>query len=213
MTFAGSLISAFPFAMIVLSILSLAAFAAWPGVWTLLQLLFVVYLVPPIAFRIHDMAAPLQEGVTRLDEPKYSPWWGAHQIQVFYDALPFLESLLRIIPGWYSMWLRLWGSRVGYGVHWTPRVEIPDRALMDIGNRVVFGHKVECYAHLIRMKGADMKLLVRKISIGNNVFIGAGTRMGPGAKIPANSVVPTLTDIGVNQTFGEAQPPDDGLDT
>jgi len=208
MTLGGSAITAFPFGMIAATIISLSFFAAWPSIWTVSLVLFIVYLAPPIAFRIHNVFAPLREGVTRLDGPGYSPWWGAHQIQVFYDTLPFLEAMLRVIPGWYSMWLRLWGSRVGFGVHWTPRVEIVDRSMMDIGNRVVFGHKVECYAHVIRMKstpgGEQMKLLVRKIYIGRNCFIGAGSRLGPGARIPQNERVPALTDVGVNETFNGA---------
>ncbi len=62
--------------------------------------------------------APLKPGVSLIDERTFSPWLASHHIQAFYDALPFLESLLRVIPGFYSLWLRMWGSRVGYGVEW-----------------------------------------------------------------------------------------------
>jgi hypothetical protein len=202
MTMMGRIVSLFPTLMIILNLWALGVFAAAPNVLTALLLVFTLYLFAPILFRIHDLFRPLNEGVSRLDGPIYSPWWASHQFQLFYDSLPFLESLLRLVPGAYSAWLRLWGARVGFGVHWTPRVEIVDRPLMLVGNRVVFGHKVEAYAHLIRMRGSEMRLLVKRIHIGDRAFIGAGSRIGPGGRIPKDAMVPTLTDIQVNHTFG-----------
>jgi hypothetical protein len=205
MTLGGRLVSFFPFAMIVLNFIALGYFAAQPSTWTALLLIATLYLPPPIAFRIHNRFFPLREGISRLDAPGYSPWWAAHQFQLFYEAAPQLEYALRIIPGLYSVWLRMWGARVGYGIYWTPRVEIVDRPLMEIGDRVVFGHKVECYAHVIRVKNDQMKLLVKKIRIGGNCVLGGGARLGPGAVVPAGSNVPVLTDIGIGETYGEAR--------
>ena len=61
-----------------------------------------------------------------------------HQLQVLYSAFP----ALRLVPGLYSAWLRLWGSRVGRAVYWTPQVKITDRGLLKVGDGVVFGHRV-----------------------------------------------------------------------
>ena len=71
----------------------------------------------------------------------------------------------------------MWGSRVGYGVEWPVRMDVLDRSLMDIGNRVVFSREVELAAH-VRKKtdGGGSRVLVRHVRIGSYAFIGAGAR-------------------------------------
>lgn len=161
--------------------------------------LLLVYGLPVLCFRLHGLIWPLREGLSRLDGAAYSPWWGGHCIQVVYDALPALEALLRLIPGAYSAWLRLWGSRVGRGVVWTPRVEITDRSLLEIGDRVIFGHKVACYPHVVSRKGGRLRLYTARIHIGADAFLGAGSRLGPGAVIAAGTVLPVLSDVGIGE--------------
>src|ERR1044072_3593270 len=174
-------------------------FAYQPSPVQPVVLIFVVYLLPPVTLRLHEIFFPLREGVSRLSEPKYSRWWGAHQIQIIYIALPQLEALLRLVPGLYSAWLRLWGSRVGRKVYWTPNIEITDRSMLDIGDRVVFGHKCKLLGHAIKPKGAAVILYLRAIKIGSDAFIGAGSRIGPGAVISDGSYLPVLTDVYINQ--------------
>jgi acetyltransferase-like isoleucine patch superfamily enzyme len=104
------------------------------------------------------------------------------------------------------MWLRRWGSRVGYGVEWSVNVSILDRNLMDIGNRVVFARQVELAAHVRRKtEGGGSRVLVRPVRIGSYVFLGAGCRIGPGASIPANAQIPALAVVDVNEVFGEGE--------
>src|SRR5262249_28731800 len=148
MTFANQLFSYFPLLMTVLTFAALGEFAHGPSVFALLLVLGVLYVFPPIVQRIVLRWTPLKQGVSVIDAKTFSPWLAMHHIQGFYDALPQLESLLRVIPGFYSMWLRLWGSRVGYGVEWPVRMQVLDRSLMDIGNRVVFSRSVELVANL-----------------------------------------------------------------
>ncbi len=140
----------------------------------------MLYAVPVAAYRVHEWLWPLAEGPSRIDAPGYSPWWGGHQCQVMYSAFPALEAALRLVPGLYSAWLRLWGGRVGRGVYWTPLVEITDRALIEVGDGVVFGHRVACYAHLVKPRSDGLVLYVRRIRIGDGVLLGAGSRLGPG---------------------------------
>jgi hypothetical protein len=161
--------------------------------------LAIIYLLPPLTFRVHQIFFPVRERVSDLAERCYSPWWGAHQIQIIYIALPQLEAILRLVPGLYSLWLRLWGSKVGRNVHWTPTVEITDRSMLIIGDRVVFGHKTKCLGHAIKPRGKSMMLYVHAIRIGNDVFIGAGSRIGPGVVINDGVYLPILTDLYVNQ--------------
>ena len=205
MTAADRLFSYFPLLMTVASFAALGVFAQWPSVWSAALVLFVVYFVPPIAQRWMFRWAALKQGVSEIDGRKFSAWLASHHIQAVYDALPFLESLLRVFPGFYSMWLRLWGSRVGYGVEWPVRMDVLDRGLMDVGNRVVFSREVELAAH-VRKKtdGGRSRVLVRTVRIGSYAFIGAGARVGAGASVPSNASVPEMAVVGVNEVFGDA---------
>jgi hypothetical protein len=170
-----------------------------PGATAVALLLLAVYLLPVTVYRLHDLAWPLRPGLSRLDTPAYSPWWGGHQFQVMYSALPALEAVLRLVPGLYSAWLRAWGSKVGRGVYWTPLVEITDRALLDIGDGVVFGHRVGCYAHFAVRRRGKLLLYVKPIRIGGGALLGAGSRLGPGAVIEAGADLAALTDVGMEQ--------------
>lgn len=190
--------------MTVLSFMALGVFGRWPTGWSLLLIIFVLYVVPPIVLRILLRWAPTEPGVSTIDDRRFSSWLAAHHIQAFYDALPQLEALLRVIPGFYSMWLRMWGARVGYGVEWPVRMDILDRNLIEIGNRVVFAREVEIASHVRKKtEGGASRLMVRPVRIGGYSFIGAGVRVCPGANIPANANVPERRIVDVNETYGE----------
>jgi len=186
---------------------ALAAVIIKPSVLTVLLLAFAVYGFPLGAFRLLNLLFPVREGFSQIDEKRYSPWWGGHQIQAIYIAIPQLEAVLRLIPGAFSLWLRMWGSRVGASVYWTPRVDIVDRNLLDIGDRVVFGDKVECFGHIIKPKHGRLLLYVKRIHIGHGVFIGAGSRIGPGVRIADDAYVPVLRVLFPNQTVRKEQAP------
>jgi hypothetical protein len=204
MTAADRLFSYFPLMMTAASFTALGVFAQWPSPWSAILLLFIIYGLPPTVQRVMFRWAPLKVGVSAIDGRRFNPWLASHNIQAFYDALPYLESLLRVIPGFYSMWLRMWGSRVGYGVEWPVRMDVLDRQLMDIGNRVVFSREVELSAHVRqKMEGGGSRVLVRMVRIGSYAFVGAGARVGPGASVPHNANVPAMAVVGVNETFGE----------
>jgi hypothetical protein len=200
MTLRGRLIALFPLLILSLCVAAASfAISQQRAVWLLL-LPVILYLLPPFCFRLHQILAPLREGLHSLDTPGYSPWWGSLQLQNIYNAMPALEAILRIIPGCYSAWLRLWGSKIGGGVVWTPQVEISDRSLLEIGDRVVFGHKVALFAHVVdKRPKRGFRLFLNRIRIGDDVFLGAGSRLGPGADIADGTRLPILTDVYVNE--------------
>ena len=66
-----------------------------PGVASIAALLFVLYVLPVPRYRLHELAWPLRPDCPRSDTPAYSPWWGGHQFQVMYSALPALEARCR----------------------------------------------------------------------------------------------------------------------
>ena len=159
------------------------------------------------AFRLHHLWFPVREGFSQIDGKGYSPWWGGHQIQAIYLAIPQLEAALRLIPGAFSLWLRMWGSKVGAAVYWTPRVDIVDRNLLDIGDRVIFGDKVECFGHVFKPKQGRLLLYVKRVHIGRHVFIGAGSRLGPGVRIADGANVPVLSVLFPNQNLRKEEAP------
>lgn len=171
---------------------SLFALAAIPG---------ILYLFPVGIYRLHEHFHPVSEGFSSLRDPSYSPWWGSHQIQVIYMAFPALEALLRLIPGAFSAWLRLWGAKVGEDVYWTPTLTISDRAFLQIGDGVVVGQAVGLYSHLIKVDGDNLKLFVKTIVIEDGAFIGAGSQFSPGVKIPAGVEVPMGTKLRPMKRF------------
>jgi hypothetical protein len=206
MSGANRIFSYFPLMMTAVSFAALGVFARFPSLWTALLLMFALYVFPPMLLRIVFRWAPLKQGIACVDGRAFCPWLASHHIQAFYDALPYLESLLRVIPGFYSMWLRSWGSRIGYGVEWPVRMDVLDRNLMDIGNRVVFAREVQLAAHVRqKMEGGGSRVLVRAVRVGSHAFIGASVRIGPGAAIPHNANVPAAAVIDVNETFGETR--------
>ena len=201
MTWLARLMSLFPTIALVAMASALLAFVHHPSWLTAAAAVYFIYGFPLTIFRLHSRFFPAQEGISRLNGKDYSPWWGAHQIQLIYSALPVFEVILKLIPGAFSLWLRGWGSRVGKGVYWTPQVEIMDRDRMRIGDHVIFGHRVLCSAHIIKKKSDRIVLYVRKVEMGENSFIGAGSHLGPGIKVASGVFVPIQTDLYPNESF------------
>jgi hypothetical protein len=192
MTLAGRAIALFPAAVVAGALACIVWLCEAPGLAPGLALLAVIYLVPVAAFRAHEALWPMKIGGAHLagPTPAYVPWWGAHQLQLLYIALPQLEALLRLVPGLYSAWLRLWGARIGDGVHWTPYVDISDRSLLEVGDRVIFGHHVALHAHVIRPSKDGLVLYVKPICIEAGAFVGAYSILGPGVRVKGRAFVP-----------------------
>ncbi|MEM9905567.1 MAG: acyl transferase [Cyanobacteria bacterium P01_D01_bin.44] len=165
--------------------------------------LFVIYGLPVVVYRFHTWFYPISEGISYLQGEQYSPWWGSHQIQAIYIAFPTLETVLRLIPGMFSAWLRLWGAEIGQHVYWTPALEIADRGLLSIGDGVVIGHRVGLYAHVIKPKRQDLMLYVKPIQIGAGAFVGAGSHLGPGVVVEAGGYLSAGSDVYPNRTGGK----------
>jgi len=194
MTWRSKLAAVFPAAL-----LSLIAYSIFCR--SILGAVLAVYVVPVAVYRLFIKLHPLDLGLSNMAERRFSPWWASHQIQLLYTAVPILEAVLRMIPGAYSAWLRLWGSKIGSAVYWTPRMEIHDRGLLDVGDRVVFGHKVELYGHTVTPKRDRLLLYTGLVAVGPGAFVGAGSRLAPGVVIEPGAVVPILTDLYMNARF------------
>ncbi len=201
MTWAGRIATWIPFLLLSLIAVQCIAVGVHPGLKTGFGLLSLIYLFPPLLFRIHNAFFPQVPGSSNLsDSTQYCAWWTGHQIQWIYIAFPDLEVVLRVVPGLYSTWLRLWGAQIGKGVYWTPRVEILDRNLIMIGNNVVLGHRVACTSHVIIKKSdGTMILYLSPPNLGERSFIGAGSSIGPGSVVEPGVRLSLLTLLKPNE--------------
>ena len=195
MTFFGKLMALFPAFHTILVLASLVTFVFHPQWYTVLVIPVVIYIFPLIAFHIHQLFAPVNEGEFDLTKG-YSAWFGSHMLQNFFITFPITERFLRLFPGVFSLWLRLWGSSVGKNVYWTPDFEVADRSLLIIGNNAVFGYAVKISCHMINpSRKMGLKNTIKKVEIQDGVFVGAGTRITPGVIIKKGVVVKAKTDI------------------
>ena len=149
MTFFGKLITFFPVLVITLIVATVIGFILDPSLFMGLCIVFAIYGFPLVCFHIHQYFCPLKEGTHDITKG-YCPWYGTYMIQNIYITFPSFERLLRLIPGAFSAWLRLWGSNVGNNVYWTSQLEVFDRSLVEIGENCVFGFDVMMSSHMVR---------------------------------------------------------------
>lgn len=199
MTITSAILTFFPAAVMLLGFLSFLWVCYYPGIFSVAALLFSFYGFPLLIHKIHDYFYPIEEGISYLGGKEYSPWWGSHQIQLIYVTFSFLESALRLIPGAFSLWLRLWGAKVGKHVYWTPAIEIADRSLIEIGDRVLFGQSCGIFPHVVKPKKQDLMLYVKKVKIGSDVFIGAGSKLTPGVIVKDKTFLPVNSCLYPNK--------------
>ena len=175
-------------AIIILAVLP--ATLDWPR-WTMLAAVAWLLVAPPLVVRLTLLIRPLPRGDIPLDSAEFLRWWFTSQWQVIFNRLPWIEEMIRLVPGLYSTWLRLWGARVGPFVYWTPGLRILDRPLVDIGGRVVFGVGVRINPHIIMPDDVGALVLrLGTVRIGDDAMIGgysilfAGCWIAPGEATP-----------------------------
>lgn len=161
----------------------------WPA--RIATAVLVLFLAPPIVARL----VALEEGVCRASDRMFLRWWFTTQLQMIFNRLP-LEDVLRLVPGLYSLWLRLWGSKVGKFVFWGPRMLILDRSLVRIGDQAVFGAGVRLVSHMLtRSDAGEIELLIAPVRIGDGAIVGAWSLCGPGVDIGDRASVPSAIPL------------------
>jgi hypothetical protein len=149
----------------------------------------VLYILPPFLARCLVLIFPIRE--ERIDIPSrdYFVWWILLNLQMIFCRLPFFEELLRMIPGAYSLWLRLWGARIGSLTYWSPGLRVLDRGFLDIGDKVAFGAGVRLNPHVIvRDKDGRMQLLLADIHIGDGVIVGGYSLLTAGTHLADDEI-------------------------
>jgi len=152
--------------------------------WRISAGVIVLYILPPVLARCILRLWPIREDCIHIPSRDYFIWWIVLNLQVVFCRLPFLEELMRIIPGAYSGWLRLWGSRTGSFIYWAAGLRILDRSFLDIGNGVAFGAGVRLNPHVIA-ENADgkMELMLARVRIGDRAIIGGYALLTAGTVI------------------------------
>jgi len=130
---------------------------------------------------------PIKNTHIPFGSTEFMTWWFLTSLQTIYSRFTFLEELLRSIPSLYSLWLRLWGAKIGKMTYWSPATTIIDRSFLDIGDFVSFGMGVRLNPHVISKNSeGERELLLAPIVIGDNVLVGGYSLLTTGTEICAN---------------------------
>ena len=166
----------------------------------------ILFLLPPLVVRASTWWRPLASGRLEPGSRGFLHWWFTAQWQVIFARLPVLEEMIRMVPGLYSLWLRLWGARVGSLVYWSPGVVILDRPLVRIGSRVILGVGARLTPHVLAPNGARrMALYLSPITIGDGALIGGYSVLLPGCEVAEGEVTPPFRTIHAFSRFANGR--------
>lgn len=155
----------------------------WP--WRICAAFTVLYILPLIPARMLRESLRKTPPEIAVGSTDFIKWWACFQCQVLFLRFPALEEIIRLVPGCYSLWLRLWGSRIGRLTYWAPRTCILDRGFLDIGDHVIFGAGVKLNPHVME----EGRLLLAPVKIGNGSLIGGYSLLTAGTEIAADEAV------------------------
>ena len=160
------------------------------GAWRWLSAAWLL-LLPPVVVRVSQRVKPVAEE-SDFGSPAFLRWWWQSQWQVVFNRLPLIEEALRLVPGLYSQWLRLWGSRVGRLVYWTPGLRVLDRQFLDLGDQCSFGSNVSLNPHVLGPHPATggRVLLVAPVRVGSRAVVGGESILTAGAWVAAGECSP-----------------------
>ncbi len=169
----------------------LLGLAARTPVELVLLALAWIYLVPPLLCRLTLAAFGRPHGTLTPAHPKFTLWWFLTQLQIPYNRLPWLEELLRLMPGLYNLWLRLWGARISLTAYWSPEAIVADRYLLEVGPGAILGGRSRIGGHVMQVEpDGTMKLIVASVRIDAGAMVGMNAAVGPGCHVHAHETVP-----------------------
>ena len=149
----------------------------------------LLYFAPPALARLVLGIAGSPQGRIRVGSKAFFVWWFVFQLQIVFCRLTALEEVLRLVPGLYSRWLRLWGSRIGRFTYWSPGTLITDRSFLSIGDDVVLGAGVRLNPHVLaKGKNGELELLLATVRVGDRVQVGGYSLLTAGTEIQDGGV-------------------------
>jgi hypothetical protein len=151
-----------------------------------------IYLLPPLASRMMILALGRPEGRLTQDMAAYRVWWVLTQWQILFNRLPWLEELLRLVPGLYALWIGLWGGRLSPFAYVGPGVLITDRYAIRVGRGAILGMECILAGHLVvRDEAGRWVVLAATPIVEAEAIVGGDARLGPGAVLRAGHMLPT----------------------
>ena len=164
-------------------------------------LLVWIYVLPPFASRLMIIFFGRPEGRLTQDMTSYRVWWILTQWQTIFNRLPWLEELLRLVPGLYSLWIGLWGGSLSPFAYVGPGVLITDRYAVRVGRGAVLGLKSALAGHMaVRNEEGYWEVLVAAPIVEPDAILGGDSGLGPGAILRAGHLLPAGRRVG---PFGE----------
>ncbi|MEN8180719.1 MAG: hypothetical protein ABFS39_19150 [Pseudomonadota bacterium] len=156
----------------------------------------LLYTVPPLLGRLLILlfGKPQGRGIPQHSRA-FRVWWLLLQLQMPFNRLPWLEELLRLVPGLYPLWLNLWGARVHPATFWAPAARTLDRPYVETGYASVIGTDTLMSGHLARRENGRFLVDVDTIVIGAGAVIGARTSIGPGCVIGPGETLAATTRL------------------
>lgn len=167
--------------------------------WTMLStpvtrlacLMLWIYLLPPLVSRVTLAAFGRPAGRATLDTRDYRVWWFLTQWQMIFNRQPWLEELLRLIPGLYPLWIGLWGGRLSQFAYVSPGVLITDRYLIDVRRGAVLGMKCTLAGHIaVRDEDGRFVVVIGTPTVEAEAIVGGEAGLGPGATLRAGHMLP-----------------------
>jgi hypothetical protein len=157
-------------------------------VWSLLWLC----LLPPLVCRLTLLlfGTPAGRGLSQSDRA-YKVWWFTCQWQAVFNRLPWLEELLRLIPGAYAFWIFLWGGRVSPLAYWAPGSTVVDRPLVVVEAGAVIGMGAGLTGHLgVLAPDGTYRIDIGAPRVGPGAMMGARSGLSAGAELAAGQTLP-----------------------
>jgi len=144
----------------------------------------LLYVAPPLLGRLLMVlfGKPAGRDITQSTRA-FRVWWLLLQLQMPFNRLPWLEELLRLVPGLYPLWLNLWGARVHPATYWAPGARTLDRPYVQTGYGSVIGTDTLMSGHLARMEKGRFLVDIAAVVIGSHAVIGARASIGPGCVV------------------------------
>ncbi len=197
----------FPAIHTLLVLVSLYLLIKNPNPLSFFLFIFATYLLAPICWRIVSLLSPPKKGVSYIGKKaeKVNSWIFSYQLQQFYNALPFVENILKVFPGFYSIWLRLWGAQIGKKINWTTQSLIVDRPFIHIGDRCLIGNQSYLSAHAIKKKEDKYILYLQDVKVENDVVIAVQALIGPGVQIKSKAFVSARAGVKPGTIISEGE--------
>jgi hypothetical protein len=172
---------------------SVGAAILWSLAW--------LYLLPPLACHLTLLVfgVPYGRALSQHDRA-YKVWWFTYQWQVVFNRLPWLDEILRLVPGLYALWLFLWGARVSPLVFWAPGALVIDRPLLMVESGAVIGAGAGLVGHVgLLAPDGSYRVDIAAPRIGRGAMMGArsglsaGSELAPGQMLPAGRMIKPFT--------------------